>query len=439
MPDFYVDAVLGNNSNDGLSELLPKALLSQATFSANNRVFCKRGQTHPVSTYRFLATGMTLTAYGTGDRPVIQKSAGGDAWIYVQNASNVTLSHFCIDGAGYSGAGLALSAGSAHAISNVTISDVDVYASHGSAGLFISGVGTGTVRNVLVEDCALYANRNHGTLTATDVADVTYSRCTGHGNGLAIGAHNFSAFAASASPAPTRIKWEFCESHSCVDFDGIEGTGVQADDNTTNCEVIGMFCHDNQGAGVSFNSSSGHTMMGTLSVGNRKPGLYLSNSSTGCRAYNNTMTGNCKGGGFTAEITSNTNSTGFTSANNLLIKLGNATVGIGLSAGSASGSTSTKDCIFGYSTATQNITATNTVTNDPLLDANYRPTSASPCLAAGTRVSGVRLRDFYGKEIDDVPDIGAVQRYADRTQVVTRTPVVARTAASRTNADKRAS
>lgn len=77
----------------------------------------------------------------------------------------------------------------------------------------------------------------------------------------------------------------------------------------------------------------------------------------------------------------------------------------------------------------QRTPGTGSSTNDPLLDANYRPTADSPCIAAGTRIADVVLKDFYGKDITDVPDIGAIQAYAARTDT-TRTASSARTAST---------
>lgn len=95
------------------------------------------------------------------------------------------------------------------------------------------------------------------------------------------------------------------------------------------------------------------------------------------------------------------------------------------------------NCVSGFATpvaaytgAASSPVATNTITADPLLDASYRPMAGSPCIGAGTGVSGVRLVDFYGKEIDRVPDIGAMQVYAARTAAAARTQATARTASS---------
>ena len=436
MADFYIDTA-GSSGTDGSSELLPKALLSQATLSANNNVYCKRGQTHPVGAYRFLASGMTLTAYGTGNRPMIQKTAGNDAWLYVQNASNITLSHFVHDCTGYLGNGIALTTGSGHAISNVTVSDVDVLGAYGSAGLIINGAGGGTIRNISVEDCTFYENRSHGTACYTDVSGVTYNRCVAYGNGTAVGTHNFSAYAASASPAPSGIRWQFCKTHDGVDFDGAEGTGIQSDDNTVGSVILGCYAYNNEGAGLSFNASSGHYANGNLCVGNGKPGLYV-NNTTGSFALNNTMIGNCTRGTLSGEIQCINTSTTFTASNNLLSKAsGSATHGIHLSLASATGSTGATNLIFGFGTVSVNITLSGTVEADPLLDAGYRPSASSPCVDAGTQIAGVVLKDYYGKEINGAVTIGAFQRYAARSAIASRS-AIARSSITRSEAPTRA-
>jgi len=76
--------------------------------------------------------------------------------------------------------------------------------------------------------------------------------------------------------------------------------------------------------------------------------------------------------------------------------------------------------------------------SDPLLDASYRPSSSSPCIDAGTQVAGVVLRDFYGKEINGTPDIGAVQRYAARNDSAARGTSAARSAVTRNTSNDRA-
>lgn len=49
------------------------------------------------------------------------------------------------------------------------------------------------------------------------------------------------------------------------------------------------------------------------------------------------------------------------------------------------------------------------ITSNPLIDASYRLTAASPCRGAGTYIAGTR--DFSGRKLKRVPDIGARQYY----------------------------
>jgi hypothetical protein len=65
----------------------------------------------------------------------------------------------------------------------------------------------------------------------------------------------------------------------------------------------------------------------------------------------------------------------------------------------------------------------NTVTSDPLIDNGYRLRVGSPCIAAGKRVNGVRLLDFFMKEVTWTPDIGAFHVYAARTHATRSGPL----------------
>lgn len=81
------------------------------------------------------------------------------------------------------------------------------------------------------------------------------------------------------------------------------------------------------------------------------------------------------------------------------------------------------NCIFANAT-TGGMTYDGThITSDPLLDASYRLGAASPCLNAGTMIDGVVLKDFYGKDIVASPDIGAMQVYAARSAIASRSAI----------------
>jgi hypothetical protein len=110
MADFYVDVVNGSSANSGATSALPKQYISEVTMSANNRIFLRRGQTHPIATYRFFASGMSMDAYGSGPLPILQKTAGSDAWVYIQNASGISIKNVRLDGNNLNGKVLSLTA-----------------------------------------------------------------------------------------------------------------------------------------------------------------------------------------------------------------------------------------------------------------------------------------------------------------------------------------
>lgn len=181
----------------------------------------------------------------------------------------------------------------------------------------------------------------------------------------------------------------------------------------------------NSGVGIMVLDATNVKCTGNLVVG-CKWGVHLGAAGTGqsCTIVNNTIA-DCADGAVYAATTAD--------LANCVVK-NNAFVGDGYSVydqTAVAWSVEDYNIFYGFTSGTSNHTlGANSSTADPLLDASYRPMAGSPCLAAGTRVSGVRLRDFYGKEIDDVPDIGAVQRYAARQLANPQTIATARTLSS---------
>jgi len=151
-------------------------------------------------------------------------------------------------------------------------------------------------------------------------------------------------------------------------------------------------------------------------------GMYQSSSTTGAKFLGNTIVRATIAGIYAPTDTT------LAAYNNILLEclVGLAKVG---------DATENYNAYFGNGTDQSNLGGSaawgaNNVTTDPLLDASYRPSSSSTCVDNGTQVAGVVLRDFYGKEINGTPDIGAVQRYAARTASTARTESTARTAST---------
>jgi hypothetical protein len=66
-----------------------------------------------------------------------------------------------------------------------------------------------------------------------------------------------------------------------------------------------------------------------------------------------------------------------------------------------------------YQGAASPITATGTVSADPLLDSSYRPLPGSPCIGAGVYIPGAKHHGGHSMSVVS-PDIGAMRYFAER-------------------------
>lgn len=169
------------------------------------------------------------------------------------------------------------------------------------------------------------------------------------------------------------------------------------------CKLLGNLVYDVvTGINLATGASAGNLLYGNTVIGATGYGLYLADD-TAAIAKNNLLVSNAIG----------------------LAKHGSAT----------------EDYNWYYDNTTDqaNVAGTpawgsNNVTVDPQIDGNYAPATAQ----AGTRIADVVLRDFYGKEIVDVPDIGAIQVYAARSVSAARGTSAARAAVTRNPVTDRA-
>lgn len=412
MADFYVDVVNGASSNNGSSPSTPKQLISQATFSAGNRVFLKRGQVHPVGAYRFMQSNMVLDAYGQGPIPLLQKTAGPDAWIYVQNASNVILRNFAVDGNGFNGPLVALVAGSGHTINNVLIDNVELFNSPNQIGLFINGGSGGIVRNVIVKNSVSHDNYSHGFQCSTDTQNIYYINCKAYRNGLGVGAHGFTSRSATTT-APTFIYYINCEAYGILDYDGIEGAGFQADDNSTSISFLGCYSHDNAGAAFVMNLSTNNIVSGCVGVRNQKPGVHITNVSPGNSIYHSLFYDNCRKAVFsgTSEIyASGASAINSIVSSNIIKKGPNNPITTGISFADATGNTGSTNLVYGFDTVSSNITLSKSITSDPLLNAELNGVLAnSPTLDAGTLLVPYQKDNRANRIRKATPNIGPWQ------------------------------
>lgn len=428
MADFYIDAIDGASGNSGADANNPKQFISQATTTAGNRVFLKRGQIHPISTYKFFGSNTTVDAYGSGTLPILQKTAGGDAWIYIQDATGVTLQNFKIDGNGFNGALISINP-TATGSSGHLLQNLELYGSANHHGLYIVGAATYPSTAITVRNCSFHDNGYHGALCAEAVSGVLFDSCISYRNGSAQPAHGFSTYSAGASPNVSGVVFKNCIAYGNIDLNGAEGQGFQFDNNSTKCSFIGCLSYNNQGAGFALNIGSGHSIIGCVAYGNFKSAI-VTTSNTGAVIANNTFYGNCRSSAtYTAEITITSTSTGATINNNILsVSDTKNPTGISVDAGSVSGTAAKTNCVYGFTTAASGITPTGTISTNPLLGNGCYLGAGSPCIGAGTVT--VQLSDFNGKEFNNPPDIGAIGVRSART--IASRSVATRTAATRT-------
>lgn len=245
----------------------------------------------------------------------------------------------------------------------------------------------------------------------------------------------------------------------------IDGCAIYTETGANNTVVFGnrvRNCH------VAFQDNSGRTSTWTGNVVENcwaamRVGDEQGNNATKHRFLNNTCINmaypippygptTASGIGWrTIDLTSDD----YTIANNIFTKYpgsSDAQPAIETPESAAGGSSIANNLIYGFDAMVQNYlggaaspTPTGTLTDDPLLDASYRPIpesspgagDGSPCLEAGTRIADVVLKDFYGKDITKTPDIGAVQVYPARAASAAR-GVITRSASTRTASGRRA-
>lgn len=170
---------------------------------------------------------------------------------------------------------------------------------------------------------------------------------------------------------------------------------------------VGTF---NSGVGLMVLDSTNVTCTGNI-VDGCKWGVHLGAAGGGqsCVLANNTITG-CTDGAVYASATADL--ANCVVKNNVFVGDGYSVYDLTATAWSAED----YNCFYGFASGASNHTlGANSITSNPLLDDSYRLQAGSPCLNAGTYISGAR--DFAGRKLKRTPDIGARQYYAERGSV----------------------
>lgn len=198
-----------------------------------------------------------------------------------------------------------------------------------------------------------------------------------------------------------------------TDADGNEGHGLAFDDYTSNSRAIGNVINNADGYGISLNRGSGCNLYGNVIVNSGRRAI-LSTSYGAHRICNNTILDSGAIDSALPIVDLAYRSINCVINNNIL-KSPRATYGILAQTGST-GTTASNNCIVGPTIGnTSGVTDSNIVTSDPILDADYRIGTDSPCYQAGIYTPDAR--DYAGRKLKRVPDIGARQYYEPRAAV----------------------
>lgn len=184
-----------------------------------------------------------------------------------------------------------------------------------------------------------------------------------------------------------------------VDFDGIEGHGIQLDDLASDSIVRRNFIYDCEGKGVQVNMGRRNLISANLIKNCKKGGIRAGVNG----AALNTVDGNTViAGSSTLSPSVGVGLVAENSARNNVV--------IGFDTGITGTSTSTENYNLINAAAVRSggiAAGANTIISSPLLDpVTYRPLPGSPLIGAGTHL-GYR-RDFDGKQRPNPPSIGAV-------------------------------
>lgn len=298
---YYVDAVGGNDANNGLSPATPWQTVDKVNnfaFPTGNIVIkFKGGVTHSYATGVALNTprnNVTVTSYGTG-RATINCTDTTGVWgpIYFNDCSNITVTNINVTGVNPATGfpyGVMCDAIAAN-MSNINISNVDATGFGVGGGIIIGADPSGaavscsnvTITGCTVHDSPLAASPgifSYANPSATNRnTNIKVLNCTVNnvGNsGIRIGQTNTSlvdhctvySTGGAATAGPIGI-WcydsdscviQYCESYNNTVSSGSDGGGFDIDGGCTNCIIQYSYAHGNRGAGFMMWAYTGSAM-----------------------------------------------------------------------------------------------------------------------------------------------------------------------------------
>lgn len=273
---YYVDATLGNNTNNGTSTTTPWQTLTKVngtTFSPGDTILFKKGETFAgnivVGQSGTNGNPITFGAYGEGNRPIINATGNNHGVSISTNKSYIAVQGLDVRNATLNQFLLSANSGS---VSHVTISDSVGF---GGSNAGINMLGPGTLSDISVSSTTL-SGYSGGSAIGIRVggAGPTVDRITLDGVS-ASSATGFQGFTTGGSGAYSNI------SILNSSFTGHTSSGlVFLAATTTNSEIRNTIASSNNASGISFlGSKSGITIQNVTANSNASYGVVF--ESTG--------------------------------------------------------------------------------------------------------------------------------------------------------------
>lgn len=451
MATFYIDPDYGPGG-DG-TEATPFDSWADVTWTAGNTYLQKRGTTFNGSiapTTSGTATArITISAYGSGALPIVQGGANQDALDMGRSGTRNYIDVSYLDlrgGTGTSRSGLFSQAGAATTVRENTVKYCKIKAANGAA-VAIRGDGW------VIEHNTIYDSEIDGISGDFRNATIRYNTISGNDTGLTngdgiqlFGTHDcglvevYGNKITHPASSPKQAILLTCASGAARVF----LNDVQGGTSAIALEVPGAEFWGNKVYGATNGVSilaANVRVMGNIIYDVSGGVIFTDTDGTAATIYGNTFKD------VTLRAIYNTVGTvSWIAKNNIFLSCAQA-IYVQDSITFESDYNDFFDCdtpfrINGtdYATLALYAAATsqeaNGIDDDPDLNSGYAPQAAA-LSGAGTRIADIVLKDFYGKDIDKTPDIGAIQIWPARSAIASRS-TMSRDAATRDRSGNRA-
>lgn len=187
----------------------------------------------------------------------------------------------------------------------------------------------------------------------------------------------------------------------------VEGHGFAFDNWADNSIFRRNHSHDNQGAGFSLNLGDNNIVESSIATHNAAAGIQCASARgslirKNTSVFNNQGPEGVKGDG---EIVQFPNCRDGEIKQNIVMNTPDHKWGVNIFP-DVTGVSADKNCVYGTSQIERSSILINTITDNPTLDDQLRPTHPN-VVGTGSNLGG---KDFYGREFYQNPNIGAIER-----------------------------